>query len=984
VRVDLLFLLAKCLPRSVPAHWAGRDCLQETPAFFIASIIFHGQHAIKPHREMYSIMKTIVALDLETTGLLPERDGILEVGMVRFNGDHEEARWTQLINPGCRIPAMISQLTGITEAMVAESPPIRDVLPAIRDFVGDHAVLGHNIRFDLSFLRKQKVLLHNEALDTLELASALLPAAPRYNLSSLCNHLGVPQLATHRALDDALATRAVYLALYEVAGGLSMELLAELVRHSQNVEWGGGELLEDALRLRLKKEGTLTHTPRVRLPVLEREGEAADKVRLEPRPEMEPLDPEETAALLGEAGPVACSFPHYEHRSQQMAMAAAVAKAFSESTHLLVEAGTGTGKSLAYLLPAMQWSIGNQVRVVISTNTINLQDQLIQKDIPDLCRALGLDVRAAVLKGRSNYICPRRLEFLRKREPETPEEMRVLAKILIWLTGSTTGDRAEINLNGPAERLVWSRLSAEEDQCSRETCHLYGKAACPFMRARNEAEVAHILVINHALLMADVASENKVLPEFQYLVIDEGHHLESAATDGLSFAWSQPEMERSIQELGARHSGLLGGIFNQARKAGPAIATDFADRVDSLLATAEDALKSGRRFYQSLRAFITEQVEHWGEYTLQYRLVAASRSQPGWEDVEEAWEEARSVLTDLARQAAALAERLEDAFPGQAREEDEQAPAIAGWARRLAGTLEAVQRMVAKPDAQTIYWVEMQKERDTCTLRAAPLQVGPLMEKFLWHQKSSIVLTSATLTTAGEFDYLRGRLNADETETLAVGSPFDYENSALLYLVDDIPEPADARSYQTALQKGLIDLCRATQGRTLVLFTSYSHLRQTSQAISGPLAQDDIIVYEQGEGASPHALLETFRTAEHAVLLGTRSFWEGVDVPGEALSVLVIVRLPFDVPSDPIVAARSELYENPFNQYSLPEAILRFRQGFGRLIRTKSDRGIVVLLDRRILTKSYGRAFLDSLPDCTRERGSLAGLAARAAKWLDA
>jgi ATP-dependent DNA helicase DinG len=244
-------------------------------------------------------------------------------------------------------------------------------------------------------------------------------------------------------------------------------------------------------------------------------------------------------------------------------------------------------------------------------------------------------------------------------------------------------------------------------------------------------------------------------------------------------------------------------------------------------------------------------------------------------------------------------------------------------------------------------------------------------------------VTSATLTASGRFDYLRARLNAADAEELALGSPFDFETAALLYLVNDIPEPTDRFGYQRALEQGLVALCRATGGRALVLFTSYAQLKSTSQAIGPVLAEQDIQVYEQGEGASPHALLETFRNSDKAVLLGTRAFWEGVDVPGEALSVLVIAKLPFDVPSDPIVAARAETFEDSFNQYSLPEAILRFRQGFGRLIRTQSDRGVVAVLDRRILTKRYGRAFLESLPTCNVKAGPLAQLPRLAAQWLN-
>jgi DNA polymerase-3 subunit epsilon/ATP-dependent DNA helicase DinG len=303
--------------------------------------------------------------------------------------------------------------------------------------------------------------------------------------------------------------------------------------------------------------------------------------------------------------------------------------------------------------------------------------------------------------------------------------------------------------------------------------------------------------------------------------------------------------------------------------------------------------------------------------------------------------------------------------------------------RRLSEVEANLNRLFAAPDAGDIYWAETSPNNGQIAVQIAPLHVGPLMEQYLWHEKASIILTSATLTANGEFDYIRSRLNADEADELALGSPFDYENSALLYLVNDIPEPADATNYQKAVDQTLIRLAKATGGRMLALFTSYAQLKRTSQAITGTLAEAEIQVYEQGEGASPNTLLETFKEADRAVLLGTRAFWEGVDIPGAALSVLVIVKLPFDVPSDPIVAARSETFEDPFSEYSLPEAILRFRQGFGRLIRTQSDRGIVAILDRRILTKKYGKLFIESLPECKMKVGSMNDLPGIAQKWLN-
>jgi ATP-dependent DNA helicase DinG len=291
--------------------------------------------------------------------------------------------------------------------------------------------------------------------------------------------------------------------------------------------------------------------------------------------------------------------------------------------------------------------------------------------------------------------------------------------------------------------------------------------------------------------------------------------------------------------------------------------------------------------------------------------------------------------------------------------------------------------LVFEPAQDKVYWVEIQPNNNNLSIHDAPLHIGSLMKQYLWNEKSAVVLTSATLTTAGEFDYLRGRLSAEDAYELALGSPFDYESSALLYLVNDIPEPSDRHNYQRMVESGLIGLLKATNGRALVLFTSYEQLKRTSKAIAPALARDEIMIFEQGEGASPHALLESFRLTERSVLMGTRAFWEGVDVPGDALSVLVIAKLPFDVPSDPIIAARSETFEDSFNQYSLPEAILRFRQGFGRLIRTQYDRGVVAIFDRRLLTKRYGKLFIDSLPNCSVRIGSMADLPRHAEKWLE-
>ncbi len=931
-------------------------------------------------------MPPIVAIDIETTGLDPYNDAIIEIGAVRFNGHRVEAEWNTLINPRRPIPPFITQLTGISNEMVRNAPVLPAVIHDLVDFVGDAPILGHNVRFDLSFLQRQNIFKENDVLDTYELAAVLLPTASRYNLGALGQSLGILFPATHRALDDARVTHALFLQLYEKALSLPLDLVAEFVRLSEPFDWGASWIFTQILRARVRQpiQGRRVAPLFQRMPRFVPEDQMVYPGL--PPEQITPLDEDEIAAILELGGLFSHYFPEYEYRPQQVDMLRAVTRALSTGSHLLVEAGTGTGKSFAYLIPAALWAVQNRTRVVISTNTINLQDQLIQKDIPDLRDALGIDLRAVVVKGRANYLCPRRLEIMRQRGPDTPDEMRVLAKVLVWLLESDSGDRGEINLNGPVERDLWMRLCAEDEGCKNEVCLSRTGGACPFFRIRQEAQAAHLIIVNHALLLADVATGSRVLPEYNYLIIDEGHHLESATTSALSYKVTRGDLSRLLKELGGSGSGVLGhllsllnGVLRPSDLAGIHQAvercTDLAFRLDYSFA----------QFFQSIEEFLTDQREGRpvGTYAQQERITSGTRTQPAWANVEIAWDQAGETARLLLNLIAQVYKTVSELDEGQTEEIQDLLGTLSTVFRRLTEAEANMGCLVSAPDPNGIYWVELQPNGNHLALQVAPLQIGPLMEKYLWHEKSSVVLTSATLTANEEFDYLRNRLLADEADELMVGSPFDYESAALLYLCNDIPEPADQNGYQRAVDQAIIRLAKATGGRMLALFTSYAQLKRTSQNITGPLSEAGILVYEQGEGASANTLLETFREAEKAVLLGTRAFWEGVDIPGQALSVLVITKLPFDVPSDPIIAARSETFDDPFNEYNLPEAILRFRQGFGRLIRTQSDRGVVAILDRRVLTKRYGKMFIESLPACKVKVGPLGDLPQTAARWLN-
>ena len=943
------------------------------------------QESVAAYVEYNLSMTTIVALDLETTGLDPRSDSITEIGAVKFNQRRVEAEWSSLINPGKAIPKEITLLTGITNEMVRNAPHLHDVLHEFSDFVGDAPVLGHNIPFDLSFLQPKGILRDNPVLDTYELAAILLPRASRYNLGALCLQLGLLQNASHRALDDARATHALFTELFKKAQSLPLPLIADFARLGEPLEWGAWWVMSEILKDHAYQAVDQSASDLI-MACFQKIAGKWQSEPLEPLGETIPLDPEEVASLFEHGGPFAKKFETYELRSQQIDMLRAVTEALSHEQHLMIEAGTGTGKSFAYLAPAALWALQNQKRVVISTNTINLQEQLIQKDIPEIIETLNVtDLCAAVLKGRGNYVCPRRFEAMRFRSPSNVDEMRILAKVMVWMAEGGSGDLSQINLNGPIERQVWRRLSADNEGCRSETCLGRMGGVCPSFQAKMAAQTAHLLIVNHALLLADVATGSRVLPEYEYLIVDEAHHLESATTNALSVRITEPDVSRLLRELGGSSSGLLGHILAEIKIG--LRPSDFAGFQKAIKRATDLAFRlehDFRQLFEIIALFLEAQRggEPVGQYGQQVRITPALRTQPDWGDVEIIWEqtnETLKLLLNLLEQIHHSIGNLDTILPEEL--EDAQSE-LGNLSIRILEWETHLNAFVNHPDEYFIYWVDLSSRGSRIALQIAPLHIGSLMERHLWHQKTSVILTSATLTTHGSFDYIRDRLFAADADEIVLGSPFDYESSTLLYIADNIPEPSDYRNFQRSVEQTLVHLSKAVGGQLMALFTSYAQLRQTARAITPLLLEHEIRVYEQGSGASANSLLDAFKSDERSILLGTRSFWEGVDIPGEKLSVLVIVKLPFDVPSDPIIAARSESFDDPFSEYTLPEAILRFRQGFGRLIRSKTDIGAVIVLDRRILTKRYGRMFIESLPECNVQVGPLANISKSVTRWL--
>ncbi len=615
--------------------------------------------------------------------------------------------------------------------------------------------------------------------------------------------------------------------------------------------------------------------------------------------------------------------PGYEHRPQQHEMARRVGLTLAGHTRLAIEAGTGVGKSLAYLVPAALWAKENHKRVVVSTYTRLLQTQLIAQDVPLLSKVLDEPVRASVAFGQENYLCRFRLENQVARGLfDTLAEAKAADKLFDWANKTDSGVILEYPHALPPG--LGSRICRDSSMCRREKCQF--RKGCFYHRARQSWEHSSILIVNHSLLFADLATESDLLPESDAAILDEAHRIEDAAVRHFGNQASEHALAILLDRLASSHGGGLVqalGPRSAARRSIQTEASAARTEIDRFFRTVEPLLAP-----DALRS--------------RFRVPLESGA-------------SAAAISRLAKALDEIAPELDD---------EVLCAEMTGVARRLGQSALALEGFtVAEPDG-AVHWAE-RSQQGRLSLLAAPLDVAPMLRAAVYDHYLSTVLTSATLTVAGSFSFLSGRLGLDDFETQSLDSPFDYETQSLLYVADHLPPPTQPGDFNRAAAEVVAAIIKASSGRALVLFTSYDSMN----SVFALMPQTGYSYSIQGD-TSVAKLLRNFREDTHSVLFATQSFWQGIDVPGEALSCLVICRLPFEVPDDPRLTAIAEKLRadgiSPFTAYQLPTAVLRFRQGFGRLIRTATDRGVVCVLDRRILAGNYSHSFLKSLPKGVR------------------
>lgn len=942
-------------------------------------------------------------IDLETTGHGIE-DEIIQIAAVIVDEQLKVVEtYNSFVKPSVEIPAFITSLTGIDEAIVADAPMLDDVILNVIPLLDDAVLVAHNAAFDAGFLNRALdqcgyLPFVGRRLDTIEMLRVLYPSISSYQLGVVAQLFEVSHEQQHRADSDAMATALIFI---EMMKKLRQMPLLTLQRLSVLIDAGSdfGWLIQQTEQL-VSSETALDSA----------EYDYYRQFALRAREWTEEKPPREEAAADLDISQLSFEqyldmiqhnfkqkFPQYEERTAQVEMFHHVYNALSNDEHLLIEAGTGTGKSLGYLIPSLYYSIRKEAKVVVSTHTINLQEQLRHRDIPLLTEVLPFPFKASIFKGRGNYLCLRKFEAkVNGMEPiSTNDDMLTRAQMVVWLNETETGDYEELNLSNRGAE-YWSAVSSDADSCLNRACPWFKR--CFYHRAKHESSIADVCITNHSMLFTDIHADHRLLPSYRHLIVDEAHHVEDVAGKHLGIQIAYLQLPQIITRLYKdSRTGMLLSLRSSLNEEVDDYKEAWIETIDAVIPQLQEIKDQWDALYELMFQLTSNGSEDNADTGGVVYRISSQELPKQWEAIAAAESnvhiELNSIITTVDKMLNDIKERAEES-QSQALAVD-----INGAMRDLTRIKDELRIFVKLEKNDSVYWIEANPvyRFRSVQLYAAPVDVSEQLQKHFFDVKDSIVLTSATLTVQKSFQYaaeqlgLSGYEEQGRLKTVLLPSPFNYREQALVVIPRDFPVLKGASvsdKYIEKLAQSLAAAAVETKGRMLILFTSYRMLKMTYEPLKELLAGTDITVLGQGMDSSNRTKL-TRRFLQHpmTVLLGTSSFWEGVDIPGDALVCLAIVRLPFQPPNHPLAEAKAELLlrkkQNPFMKLSIPQAVIRFKQGFGRLVRSAQDKGIVIIYDTRVIETYYGKHFLYSLPGPKIETMHADQMIVRMREWLN-
>ncbi|KAB2338296.1 ATP-dependent DNA helicase DinG [Cytobacillus depressus] len=920
-----------------------------------------------------------VVIDLETTGNAPKKgDKIIQFAAVVIENGKIIEEYSSLVDPAQPIPPFIEELTGLDDEAVKDAPSFSEIAPKVLTLLEDAYFVAHNVLFDLSFLQEELLEaglngFYGPVLDTVELARVLMPTADSFQLSELALREGLKHDRPHQADSDAYVTAELLLLLIERLNRLPLATIKQIHKLSGGLK-SDLDLFIDTIII--KKEAVVETLP-ADLEI--HRGIALKKLQDEEETSWEqeityPIDPTVKSGLFAKA------FLNYEIRSGQFTMMDAVYKAFTHKKHALIEAGTGVGKSLAYLIPAVIYGMENSKIVIISTFTTQLQEQLLSNDIPKLQRMLPFPIQAVILKGRSHYISLAKFEQSLLDLEDNYDTILTKMQILVWLTETMTGDINEINLSSGGF-IFWNKIKNDETVFLQKKSWLSRDF---YLRARSQAAKSNIIITNHSLLLTDLVASQSILPKYSHVVIDEGHHFVKAASQHFGYSLDYLTTRFLLSRIGLLEQKQmlfkLENIIEKAETKNSQLLHSFEinQMVQELVFETDELFKIIGLFAKK------KSKSRKGYHRINSRFPLNDSSQE-WKALKTNAERCYFHLKDFIH---ALENRLNfiSLFKDNLSARDKAfLEELVSIKEKFEELIKVIKHIFILPSEDYVSWIEMdiRSMQNATTVYSQPLSSGQFLKDTFFSKKESAVITSATLSVKNSFNYMLNELGlAKENCSLEqIPSPFDYKEQVKLIVPEDLPEVnhVTLEEYVSAISEHIISMAEATKGRMLILFTSHEMLKKTYELIKESGFLTDYAIIAQGvSSGSRSRLTRNFQKFEKAILLGTNSFWEGVDIPGEDLTCLIIVRLPFSPPDEPYTEAKSELIKqnggNPFSDYSLPEAIIRFKQGFGRLIRTQMDKGFIIIFDRRITTTQYGKAFLESIPKVPLIKSNIQGI----------